>query len=346
MTRRIVRARPILTIEDLKDAVAYYRDEPDVVFDVETKGEYRLDPRRNQVFWLSLAARGRADVIPFGHPIGKAIGTTKEPRADKNGKIRMFTVPVYNEAPKQLWPSDVFDAFEPIFFHDERRLWGHNVKFDLESVAKYYDGEFPLPPYGDTQIAAFLLNENLHAYRLGDCVRREFGYTYDKSVGKAVETHPFLDAASYGYLDARYTWLLKQLYWPQIKKSTLRGVFELEMDVLGVLCKMEAIGSPVVDIDALRALDTDLDGQIAEIVGRLYRIVGRQWNFKSNPQKQKIFYGKVTQGGQGLKAKKLTKGGAPSTDKEALEHHVGNPLVDAFLEFQEVDRISSNSVKS
>lgn len=340
--------RPILDKNALREAVKFYLDQDDITFDTETKGEYRLDPRRNQVFWISLAAQGRADVVPFGHPIGHQIGTIKEPRVGSDGKTRMFTVPVWSKPPEQLYPGDVFEILEPLFFDRDKaqRLWGHNVKFDLESVSKYYDGDFPLPPYGDTMVAAFLCNENFRTYRLGDIVKRDFGFVYDKAVGKEVERYPFKVAANYGFLDAKYTHLLRNRYLPKLERAGMLELFELEMDVLGALCRMEEVGSPLVDIEALRALDADLDVTLAEIRGRLYRIVGRQWNFKSNPQKVEIFYGKKRDGGRGLRPKKYTPGGAPSTDAEALEHHEGDELVDTFKEFQEVDKISTNYVKS
>lgn len=344
--RKVPVTRTIRTKRELRDAVAYYLDQPAFAFDTETKGEFRLDPRRNQVFWMSLAGPGRADVIPFGHPIGRQNGTTKEPRYDKNGKARMFTVPTYSKPPDQLWPADVFEAFEPVFFDPERIKVGHNLKFDVESTAKYYDNEIMPGPYACTMVAAKLINENLFTYRLGDCIARAFGFTYDKSVGKAVETYPYAVAARYAYLDAKYTWLLYRKYRAQLEREYLDGLFALEMELLGVLAKMEQNGSPLVDIDALRDLDADLDEQIAEITGELYRLAGRVWNFNSNPQKIEVFYGRKRDGGQGLRAKEWTPTGLPSTKASALEPHAGNLLVDKFAEFQELDKISGTYVKA
>lgn len=340
--------RPILTKDALREAVKYYLDHDDITFDTETKGEYRLDPRRNQVFWISLAAQGRADVIPFGHPIGRQIGTTKEPRVGQDGKTRMFTVPVYDEPPEQLWPGDVFEILEPLFFErdNDQRLWAHNAKFDLESVAKYYDGDHPLGPYGDTSVAVHLMNENQHSYRLGDIVKRDYGITLDKSIGKEVEKYPFKLAAKYGFLDAKYTHLIGRKYAGMLQRAGLWKLFQLEMDLIGPLCRMEDAGSPPVDIDALRSLDADLDHQLTEITGDLYRLAGRQWNFNSNPQKVEVFYGRKRDGGQGLRPMKHTGTGASSCDKEALEHHVGNELVDVFAEYGELHKISSTYVKS
>lgn len=340
----------ILTARDLKEAVAFYSDQPALAFDTETKGEYRLDPRRNEVFWLSLAAQGRADAIPFGHPIGRQIGTTKEPRVGKDDKTRMFTVPVWSKPPDQLWPQDVFEAFHPVFFNTDRVLVAANTKFDVCSVAKYYEGVIPPPPYFDVQVAAFLLNENHFQYKLGELVKRAFAFNYDKSIGKEVDKHAFKVAAKYAYLDAKYTWLLYPLYRDALKSHGLDGLFRMEMDVLEVLCPMETLGSPLVDIDALRSLDEDLDHQLAEVTGEMYRVAGKAFNVNSTPQKQQIFFGPRKEGGQGLKVYNWTKGGKsgnkqPSTDADALEKHRGNPLVEVYLKYQELHTISSTYVK-
>ena len=48
-------------------------------------------------------------------------------------------------APKQLRPAEVMDALEPLMFSDRGKL-GHNVKFDLQTIAKYYGGGIPPGP--------------------------------------------------------------------------------------------------------------------------------------------------------------------------------------------------------
>ena len=129
----------VLTRDDLADTVATYTERDAFAFDVETKGAVRLDPRRNEVFWIALASRGLTHVIPFGHPNGRQIGEAKEPRMCADGKIRRYTVPVFGPPPRQLSPAEVFTALEPLLFSDRLKV-GHQLKFDVNSVVKYYDG--------------------------------------------------------------------------------------------------------------------------------------------------------------------------------------------------------------
>ena len=63
----------ITTPEQLKEAVAFYSAQDEIVIDVETVGDHRIDPRRNQVLWVGLAATGRVDIIPLGHPNGELL---------------------------------------------------------------------------------------------------------------------------------------------------------------------------------------------------------------------------------------------------------------------------------
>jgi len=66
-------AQGILTLDQLELLVDDYMQFEEYVFDVETMGEHRDDPYRNEVFWISLAGPGRADAIPCGHPVGERV---------------------------------------------------------------------------------------------------------------------------------------------------------------------------------------------------------------------------------------------------------------------------------
>lgn len=335
----------VLTREHLERVVDRFMEYDAFAFDTETKGEYRLDPRRNIVFWMQICGPGLDSVvIPFGHPNGRRNGTTLEPRMCNDGKIRRYKVPTYAPAPDQLTPAEVFSTLKPLFFDPTKTKVAHNAKFDLESCSKYW-GELPPGPYFDTQVADFLCNENHHRYGLAYSCEREFGFTWDKKIAERLEEQPFAVAERYCHFDATYTWMLYRRLAPRLKREHVEPVMSLEMDVLPALCAMEDEGIDV-DIDALRALDKDLDIELGRLKTNLFRIAGTEWNFNSTPQKVQIFYGKKSSGGQGLKPTKRTKGGAPSCDADALAAHVGNPLVDAFAEYQEVSTLSSTYVKA
>ena len=110
----------IITTEDqLTDLVDYYSQQDAFVFDVETVGDHRGDPRQNIVTWIALATTGRVDVIPMGHPNGDYI-RTEYPllpsaqdriikglpiRASDYSKDEKKATKIFTEAPEQLTPA-------------------------------------------------------------------------------------------------------------------------------------------------------------------------------------------------------------------------------------------------
>lgn len=342
----------IITDEvELKDAVRQVLDRGEFAFDVETIGtdeetgaDIRLVPRRNTVVWLAIATDGLSFTVPMGHPVGRQVGVKLEPRVGSDGKTRNFKVPDWSPPPPQLRPATAFGIMEPLFYTEGVLKVGHNVKFDLESCQKYYDDEVMAPDFFDTQIASHMLNENHHDYRLGTVVKREFGFSYDKSLGERIERYPFKAAGRYNHLDAKYTWLLKRKYAPLLAKEGLDGLWALEMDVLEVLLYMEQQGA-LLDVDAATELKAKLKTQLDQLRGELFRLAGgKPINFNSGPQMRALLYGKRSEGGFGLKPKLMTKGGKsgnkqPSTSKEALEHYADHPFVETYLKHEEVDKI-------
>lgn len=336
-------SNPVFSRTRLQEVVDEFITFDEFVFDVETKGEWRLDPRRNEVFWIVLAGPGaRTEVIPFGHPHGRRTGTGIELRTDKNGTVKRFKVPTYGPAPKQLSTEYVMSTLKPLFFSAARKI-GHNVKFDIESSAKYW-GELPPGPFGDTQSLAHLKNENFHKYKLGEVLERELGVKYDKSLGIQLETYSFQEAAFYTHCDGRYEWLLWQWLWPQIEELGLAGPRDLDFDLIAPLAAMEQAGIPL-DVDAARKLDRELDRELVEVRRDMMEIVGRDWNPNSNPQKQKIFYDPVSEGGRGLKPTKKTKTGW-STDDDSLREHEGDELIDTYIRYGDLHKASNTYVKA
>ena len=343
----------IITDEQvLRRAVERVMETGVFAFDTETMNsprddhQFRLDPRRNLVFWISVACQGFSFAVPMGHPVGQQVGTKKEPRVDVNGTTKQFTVPDWGRPPVQLEPAQVFDIMRPMFYSDTLKI-GHNVKFDLESIQKYY-GDVVVPPdYFDTMIAAQLLNENQHEYKLGKVVAREFGYVYDKSLAANVEKSSYKEAGRYAHLDAKYTWLLYRKFEPLLREQDLDGLYALEMDVLEVLLHMEREGA-LLDVKAAETLKRELGTRINQIKGELFRAAGREINFNSDAQMRDLLFGKKKDGGFGLKPKMMTKGGKdksnpqPSTSKDALALHIDHPFVEKYAELQVVDTLHSN----
>jgi len=362
----------ITTVDQLNEMVAHYLTQDAFAFDVETVGPQRGLTPVNEVLWISFATHGRCDVIPMGHPNGQFIeeifpltgqgearveaGLTARPSdysRDKKKATKLF-----NDAPAQLYPAEVFAALRPLMFNDSILTVGHNLIFDLTSVTKYYGNEVPIGPYFDTMIASFLIdNRNKNKCGLDACLKREFGYEMVKGVGKEVEVYSFDEVAKYAYLDAKYTFLLWKTLDKKVKDGNFSLVMDLEMDVLAVLCAMKLTGAPI-DVEALTELDTQLRADIELARSDIFRIAGRVFNINSNQEKQFLMYSKKDQGGRGLKPKVLTLAGQKKKDAgeelrfsdysvsaEALEaYRAQDPLVDALLKYADLNKLSTTYV--
>lgn len=349
----------ILTKQQLEEMVKHYLEQDAFSFDVETVGDRRGDTPVNEVMWISFATHGRCDVIPMGHPNGDLLeivypltgqgekrvqqGLQARP-SDYSRDIKKATK-VFAEPPQQLFPSEVFLALEPLLFSDTVLTIGHNLVFDLTSVAKYYGGRIPSGPYFDTMVASFLYdNRNKNKCGLADCLKRELGFVMEKGVGAEVEKYSFTEVAKYAYLDAKYTFLLWKKLVPKIEESQVTSVMKLEMDVLRVLCDMKLTGAPV-DIDALTELDTSLKNDIEAAKAEIFRVAGKQFNINSNAEKQQILFSPKSEGGRGLVSKITTSTGNDSVSAEALEAHRGkDPLVDALLTYADLNKLHSTYV--
>lgn len=348
----------IRTAEQLHSLVEDYSKNSAFAFDVETVGPHRGDPRRNDVLWIALATDGRADVIPLGHPNGdflswdRPLTESGKRRQEMGYKInesdysrsRRLWTPVFTDPPSQLFPGEVFAALKPLFFSDKLKV-GHNLKFDLMSVTKYLGGITPIPPYADTLVASFIIdNRTKHKLGLDDCLLRTFGFKMEKGVGKEVERYSFDEVAKYAFLDAKWTWLLWKNLEKRIKEENLEKIFRLEMDVLEVLCSMELTGAPI-DMNELKNLHAKLEKDLEACRSAIYKAAGKAFNINSNPEKQKLLFSSKKEGGRALTPYVRTPNGAPSTASPALEKHRGkDDLVDALLDYQDLTKIMTTYV--
>jgi len=349
----------ITTQDQLDEVVAYYLEQDAFAYDVETVGERRGDTPVNEVLWISLSTHGRCDVIPMGHPNGDLVDTLYpltgqgEKRVEQGLQARPSdysrdskkATKVFAEPPTQLFPAEVFTSLKPLMFNDKILKIGHNLVFDLTSVAKYYGGNYPVGPYFDTMIASFLYdNRNKNNCGLAACLKRELGFEMEKGVGAEVEKYSFTEVANYAYLDAKYTFLLWKILIGKLEENKVTNVMKLEMDVLKVLCDMKLSGAPI-DMEALEELDETLKADIETAKAEIYKIAGKQFNLNSNPEKQQILYGSKSEGGRGLKSKITTAKGGDSVSAEALEAHRGSdPLVDALLTYSDLNKLHTTYV--
>ena len=365
----------ITTKKQLEELVEFYSKVDGFAFDVETVGENRIQPVVNDVLWLSLATEGRTDVIPMGHPNGdflrwdkelllsgqKKVAAGKELKETDYSKNQSKWTPVFDAPPEQLLPGDVFKALKPLFFSDQLKV-GHNIKFDLKSIAKYYRGVVPKKPFFDTLMAAFVIdNRNRGKLGLKDCSEKYLKIKVEKGIGAMVEVHSFSEVAHYSGFDSEVTWKLYKELAPRLTGSLAR-VWGLEMDIVGALCDMELAGA-TVDVEELTKLKKRLDVDIDAAVARAYRLAGKPFPMNSVQEKQKILFSPKDEGGRGItpnikiKIALTTKGqdmlaarlpltiNQYSVSSDALEfYRAKDELVDAILEYQDLNKLMTTYV--
>jgi DNA polymerase-1 len=342
----------VRTHEALEELVSTYSDFDEFVVDVETKHPYGLDPRRNDVFWISLAGPGRADAIPCGHPLGERIerdpnddfyrikdGKHQEHRINEtSGRPKWVMVPEpFYDPPKQLWITEIIEALRPLFFSPRRKI-GANVKFDIQSLAKYF-GAMPPGPFADIIISGRLINENEFAYDLGTQAKRFFHFEYAKLGKKGVENYPYSEAYYYSYLDAKYTWLLWILHKELLERESQRHIFDMEMELAPAIIDMEMAGI-AIDSTVLEELGKEFALEMARHQEAVNKVAGYDVNINAAAQLIDVIYGIRKHTPRNY----TEKTGKPSTAAEDLEHYIKDPIVAKILDYKKLAKLQGTFI--
>lgn len=359
----------MLTTEQLDGVVADLMAHDSFVVDVETIGG--LNPLRNEVTWIGIRTDRQVHVIPLRHPNGHQLTaeitrkeydpSTRRPRKDNpkrltRGKIRNVHYPAtFGPPPKQLRPDVVFEALRPIFFSDRLKV-NHNLRYDLRTMAKYWDGEIPPGPYADTQVGVHLVDENLiqkglkpvtRAYYLGNRANdHKAAQAFYPEMGKAgVELFSITEAARYVVQDVTFTHRLHRRNMAAIHQQGMLGAWELDMELYGVLMRMEHAGVEI-DIDAVAELDRLLTSEITQIEVDAARITGVKFSLTNINEKKRFLFTPKNEGGQGLKPFNYTRNGSPQLNEEALRKLAEkNELAALFLEHGKKEKLHASFVK-
>ena len=362
----------ITSEQQLLEFIEYYKDVDAFAFDVETIGKHRGHPVINDVCWISFATEGRVDVIPMGHPNGEFEFHTKpllksgqeriakgKPLTDAHfSKNKERWSPQFSDPPKQLLPGQVFAAIKPIMFGPAIKI-GHNLKFDLKSVAKYYKGQVPPKPHFDTLMAGFITNNlNRNSLSLKDSVKRELGIEIEKGVGEDISQHSFDVVAKYAGIDAEVTWRLYKALNAKLDEN-LRKVWRLEMDVLAALCDMELSGT-LIDEKQLSILSEQISTDLELAKANAFKAAGEVFSINSVQEKQRLLFGGEKprvkpnpkfRNSLTPKGKDLQKQGQDisynvfSVSSDALEPFRGkDELVDALLQYQDLNKLMTTYV--
>jgi DNA polymerase I-like protein with 3'-5' exonuclease and polymerase domains len=329
--------------------------------DVETDG---LHTKTNSVLWIGLASSGTVSIIPMGHPNGDTNvpehqidvpieGTSrpykKNPEKFTKPKTKKVMVPAtFHPPPTQLRPDIVFDELAPLLLPDRyhpKTAIGHNLKFDIMSIAKYYGDSYLSDTrlkYADTLVLSHLLDERRREYGLKPLVGKWIiGYhgwadkkkrmAFYPDLGSRIQQSSFPDVARYLARDVYYTWLLWWKNWRMLPESLL-GAFEAEMDTYRVIMAMQDRGV-MMDEALLQEIQTEVQHELDDIEVDAWKISGRQFSLTNNNIKRQLLFDSKAQGGQGLAPLGYSRTGLPQVDRTTTAHYrTSNKLASCFYD--------------
>lgn len=209
-------------------------------------------------------------------------------------------------------------------FEDEKIS---KVTYDIKamSVALSQNGIEPAGFLFDVMLAAYLLDPAKSNFSL-----EELSWEY---LGASIN----IELDSIGKADAIYR--LKSILEEKLQEKKLLDLFlKVEMPLAFVLAKMELNGVKI-DTQVLKELSVKLKGRIQELIKKIYKISGEEFNINSPKQLSHILFEKLN-----LPIVKKTKTGA-STDEEVLRKLASKHELPAMLlEYRQLVKLTSTYI--
>jgi len=277
-----------------------------------------LDPMAAQLVGLSFSvAAGEAAYLPLAHR--------------------------YAGAPTQLDLAATLARLKPLLQDADRPKLGQNLKYDWHVLMNH--GIDLRGIAHDTLLQSYVLEaherhdmDTLAARHLGEKTIK-----YEEVCGKGAGQIGFdqVDverASAYAAEDADITLRLHLHLFPVLgAEAQLVSVYrDIEMPLLPILARIERTGVKL-DADLLRAHSATLARGMLELEARAHQAAGQPFNLNSPKQLGDILFNQL-----GLKPKKKTPGGAPSTNEDALQElALDHPLPKLILDYRGLAKLKS-----
>lgn len=232
-----------------------------------------------------------------------------------------FYIPLAHRHPgatRQLPLPWGLEQLKPILEDKEVKKVGQNIKYEWIVLKRY--GIHLQGIHGDTMIASYLLNPTKHNHNLSEIAQEYLDRSvtsYKEVVGSGTKAVTFDQielekARDYSCEDADVTLQLSHLLFPKLKEGGFKDLFDqVEMPLVMVLAKTELNGVKI-DLDLLQGYSKEIETQLQQKMGQIYRLAGEVFNINSSQQLGKILFDKLK-----LPVVKKTKTGT-STDVEVL----------------------------
>lgn len=306
--RTIVR-----TPEQLAALVEDLRQASGIALDVETTA---LNPMLAELVGIALATSPlRSYYIPLGH-------------VNDDG---------------QLDEAEVREALSPILADPTTRIYTHHGKYDALVMER---AGYPRPQLAfDTMIAAYLLGETSIDLKSLAFTRLGMEMTeITELIGRGrkqitMDLTQVQEAGDYACADVEATYRLVEVFQPELVAQKQERLFnEIELPLVDVLIDMEAAGI-ALDVDFLKTLSVQLNGQLEELEQEIYRYAERPFNINSTQQMATVLFEDL-----GLPTGRRTKTGY-SVSQEVLETlRDAHPIIDCILEYRQLRKLKSTYV--
>ena len=247
---------------------------------------------------------------------------------------------------KQLFVEECVDVLNEMFSHTEKNYVFHNYKYDYHKLAK--EGINVQGKVHDTMLMHYTLDENdRHALKhlaakfidpqadyyekvVADIRRRLARGLKIKLADFGFEHIPVAIMVQYACRDTLYTLGLFNKFSGDIYSNETRAkVYERELSLLPVLCRMEEVGV-YVDQDLLSEKSDLLQIEIDDLQKGVWELSGVEFDLNSPSQLSDVLRNKGIHTGQ------YTPKGKMSTDKKALKGIAAQfPFVRKLLEYRD-----------
>ncbi len=237
-------------------------------------------------------------------------------------------------------PLSTLDPLEEGLGSADAPKWAHDAKeLEREAIAA---GVHLAGVTFDTLLAGYLLDAAAADYPLRALCEEYLGADVLGQVEEQDEGQLFSDAGwRLVAAEAAAVALLAPVMEEQIDKQGLRTLLEtVELPLASVLAHMEARGV-ALDVAYLNGMGEDVRSRMADLRDTVYREAGEEFNLNSPPQLRTILYDKL-----GLSPGKRTPKGQLSTDATVLEKLRDHPVVDALLDWRELDKLNSTYLEA
>ena len=220
------------------------------------------------------------------------------------------------------WEREILPAIQPFFADPKITMMAHNAKYDL-TVCKRHGLEI----HGwihDTMVMAWVLEPGNRRLGLKAMADFELGIEMVEiseliGTGRKQITIDQVDiqaVGAYCAMDVNATIQLFDLLKPRLDESGMGRLYNnIELPMIPVLTDMEMTGIGL-DKEFLASMSVDLTKRLDELEGKLFAIVGREFNQRSTQQLSDVLFNEMAFPTKGMKK---TKSGHYSTAADAME---------------------------